>query len=234
MILNSEALFESCLIKTSKPQRQTLEEQLGESNEVLNIKMHKTPGNPVESLETPIEVLEELSNQIIKNDIKLGQDTSLQVEFADEPENNETFSEIETEELADVEEDEEEEEEAPRIPLTLGSEIQSMATVRFKDSETEHLNGLEEIDFDIIDDELKEVDLISSMNSLDANAMKLKKPNQVYYEIYKQARKKAKHAKKEAIMAFLEAKNIKKTYLLDDLDESDSDNSDLDNIEEFA
>jgi hypothetical protein len=64
--------------------------------------------------------------------------------------------------------------------------------------------------------------------------MTLKKPNQVYYEIYKQARKKAKQAKKEAIMAFLEAKNIKKTYMLEDLDESDSDNSDLDNIEDFA
>jgi hypothetical protein len=35
-------------------------------------------------------------------------------------------------------------------------------------------------------------------------------------------------------MAFLEAKNIKKTYMLEDLDESDSDSSELDNIEDFA
>ena len=55
----------------------------------------------------------------------------------------------------------------------------------------------------------------------------LKKPNQVYYEIYKTAREKAKNAKKEAILAFLEAKNIKKTYMLDDIDESDDEDEDL-------
>ena len=82
--------------------------------------------------------------------------------------------------------------------------------------------------------ELREVDLESSLEVLGDNAMQLKKPNQVYYEIYKQARKKAKQAKKEAIMAFLEAKNIKKTYMLEDLDESDSDTSEMDNIEEFV
>jgi hypothetical protein len=51
----------------------------------------------------------------------------------------------------------------------------------------------------------------------------LKKPNQVYYKIYKAAREKAKQAKKEAVIAFLEAKNIKKTYMLDDIEDSDSD-----------
>jgi hypothetical protein len=83
-------------------------------------------------------------------------------------------------------------------------------------------------------DELKEFDItdISTLESIT-----LKKPNQVYYELYKEARKKAKAAKKEAILAFLEAKNIKKTYMLETLDdsESDSDNEDdLDNISEFS
>jgi len=55
--------------------------------------------------------------------------------------------------------------------------------------------------------------------------MKLKKPNEFYYEIYKKAKEKAKLAKKEMMIAYLEAKNIKKTYMLDDLEDSDSDNS---------
>ena len=55
----------------------------------------------------------------------------------------------------------------------------------------------------------------------------LKKPNQVYYEIYQKAREKAKEAKKNAVLAFLEMKNIKKTYLLNDIDESDSDFDDF-------
>lgn len=55
----------------------------------------------------------------------------------------------------------------------------------------------------------------------------LKKPNQVYYQIYQKAREKAKEAKKNAIVAYLEMKNIKKTYMLDDIDESDSEFEDF-------
>ena len=51
----------------------------------------------------------------------------------------------------------------------------------------------------------------------------LKKPNQVYFELYKEARNKAKLAKKSAIIAYLEAKNIKKTYMIENLNDSDSD-----------
>lgn len=57
----------------------------------------------------------------------------------------------------------------------------------------------------------------------DDSTMKLKTPKDVYLEIYKKARQKALDAKKEAIKAFLEAKKIKETYLLDEwgLDSSD-------------
>lgn len=73
---------------------------------------------------------------------------------------------------------------------------------------------------------LKEVDLSSSLvNSLET--ITLKKPNQVHYENYKQARERAKNAKQIAIAAYLEAKNIKNTYMLDDID--DSDDSDFEN-----
>jgi len=73
---------------------------------------------------------------------------------------------------------------------------------------------------------LTEVDFSTGLeNGLES--ITLKKPNQVYYEIYKKARERAKAAKKEALLAYLEVKNIKKTYMLDDIDESDeSDESD--------
>ena len=41
--------------------------------------------------------------------------------------------------------------------------------------------------------------------------MKLKKPEEVYYEIYRLAKKKALKLKHQALLAFLEVKNIKKT-----------------------
>ena len=73
---------------------------------------------------------------------------------------------------------------------------------------------------------LKEVDLSTSLDN-NLETIQLKKPNQVYYEIYKKAREKAKEAKKNAILAYLEMKNIKKTYMLDDVDESDSEFDDF-------
>jgi rRNA-processing protein FCF1 len=74
---------------------------------------------------------------------------------------------------------------------------------------------------------LKEVDLFGTLDNT-LETLQLKNPNQVYYEIYQKAREKAKDAKKNAILAYLEMKNIKKTYMLDDIDESDSE------FEEFA
>ena len=50
---------------------------------------------------------------------------------------------------------------------------------------------------------------------LEKNVMKLKKPNEVYYKMYKNAKEKAILAKKLAIQSYLESKQIKKTYLLD-------------------
>jgi len=69
---------------------------------------------------------------------------------------------------------------------------------------------------------LKEVDLNSSLvNSLET--FTLKKPNQVYRDILEKARTKAKEAKRVALEAYLELKEIKKTYMIDDIDDSDSD-----------
>jgi hypothetical protein len=53
------------------------------------------------------------------------------------------------------------------------------------------------------------------------DSITLKKPNDVYYEIYKVAREKAKHMKKVAVEAYLEAKEIKTKYMLSDIDDSD-------------
>ena len=80
--------------------------------------------------------------------------------------------------------------------------------------------------------ELLEVDLdVNLENNLET--ITLKKPNQVYFELYKEARNKAKLAKKSAIIAYLEAKNIKKTYMIENLNDSDSDfDAEIDDVSE--
>jgi hypothetical protein len=77
-------------------------------------------------------------------------------------------------------------------------------------------------------DVLKEIDLATTLDN-NLESITLKKPNQVYYEIYQKAREKAKEAKKIAVAAYLELKQIKKTYMLDDIDESDD--SEVDNLD---
>ena len=74
---------------------------------------------------------------------------------------------------------------------------------------------------------LEELDNLHLNLENNLETMKLKKPNQVYFELYKEARNKAKLAKKNALLAYLEAKNIKKTYMLENFNDSDSD-SDID------
>ncbi len=69
---------------------------------------------------------------------------------------------------------------------------------------------------------------ITELTDLEEEKITLKSREDVYYEIYRQARKKARILKHQALLAFLEAKNIKKTYMLDDLEDDDSVISDLD------
>jgi hypothetical protein len=62
----------------------------------------------------------------------------------------------------------------------------------------------------------------------------LKNRNDVYYEMYREARRKAKYARDLALASYLEAKNIKNKYMLDDIDDSDDESgeSDLENDDE--
>mgnify|MGYP003344539280 FL=1 len=60
----------------------------------------------------------------------------------------------------------------------------------------------------------------------------LKKPNEIYLEIYKEARQKAKQMKQAAISAYLEAKHIKDKYMIIGMDDS-SDEEDVKEISEI-
>jgi hypothetical protein len=106
--------------------------------------------------------------------------------------------------------------------------VESVAPSNVKEDVNIELDIEELINPEDNDDDniLKEVDLtIALENSLET--ITLKKPNQVYYEIYKKAKDVARNAKQSAISAYNEVKNIKKTYMLDDSDESDINDDDF-------
>jgi hypothetical protein len=69
--------------------------------------------------------------------------------------------------------------------------------------------------------ELQEVNM-DEVEELEHMHMKLKKPTEVYYNMYRIAKQKARELKKNAIAAYLEAKQIKSAHMLEDSsDESD-------------
>jgi hypothetical protein len=76
--------------------------------------------------------------------------------------------------------------------------------------EPEEPDGLKEIELSL--DEIPETEQIQ-----------IKNRNDVYYKMYQDAKKKAKLARDLALSSYLEAKRIKNTYMLEDLDDSDSD-----------
>ena len=113
-----------------------------------------------------------------------------------------------------------------------------------KENENENENENDTLDIDIEFEDLNEVDkeddiglreIAQTELSLDktTDTITLKKPNQVYFELYKEAREKAKQAKKNAIIAYLEAKNIKKTYMIENMNDSESDiDAEIDDVSE--
>jgi len=84
-----------------------------------------------------------------------------------------------------------------------------------KENNLEKTNDLEEIDF--------------SLDNLTEEIVHIKERNEIYYNMYKDAKKKAKIAREFALSAYLEAKHIKNTYKLDDI--ADSDESDLEQLQ---
>jgi hypothetical protein len=95
-----------------------------------------------------------------------------------------------------------------------------------------HYNSINENDDnDIIDkDSIQE---IKNVKPLDLEPLILKNPSTIYYKIYQDARNKAKEAKKNALIAYLEAKKIKNTYMIEDNQYSDNEiDNDINNVTE--
>jgi len=84
------------------------------------------------------------------------------------------------------------------------------------DSNTVDSNQLQEINLDVLEE-------------LEHMHMKLKKPTEVYYDMYRIVKQKAKEFKKNAIAAYLEAKQIKSAHMLEDSDSDDDNDDDDDN-----
>ena len=81
-------------------------------------------------------------------------------------------------------------------------------------------------------EELCEIDLDLDKMDDEIETISIKNKNDVYYKMYQEAREKAKVARDLALSAYLEAKRIKNTYMLDVDSDSDSEEEEDSDSEE--
>ena len=166
--------------------------------------------------------IEESRNQSDEEDKIKEEKAEEKVEEEEKVKEEETVEEEKAEEKAEEEEKAKEEEKA---------EEKIEEEEKAKEEENGEINNIITLEKPLEKVEvLQEVNL--EYNDTDSEMMHLKNPNEVYYEIYVTARKKAKLAKQQAVEAYLEAKNIKNKYMLENIEDSDDDDELFQNSEE--
>tara|TARA_B100001287_G_scaffold235848_1_gene208155 strand:+ start:22359 stop:23540 length:1182 start_codon:yes stop_codon:yes gene_type:complete len=137
-------------------------------------------------------------------------DDTIEVD-TDEPESLEENIIIETSEDNEALKNEEPDKESNDITLeesiSLQPEIENV-----ENSDTTEKNDLDDFEFNV---DLEKIDKEESFT--------IKPHNDIYYERYREAQKRARIAKNLALQAYLEAKEIKNKYRLDDIDSDDDD-----------
>ena len=208
MVLNNDLLFNNCLIKTDNTHR-------------LNGKIKDTPAEDIIKCVEEDTLEDEPTTMVVENqnDNRDGGDEPIQT-----TEDKENIT-IKTDELGlSILEDLTENE----ITKDGGATTEEDSILDIPENiQSDNLEVLAEME-----PELTEIDFNCTLEDT-IEEIKLKKPNQVYFELYKEAKKKAKLAKRSAIIAYLEAKNIKKTYMIENVNDSDSDfDAEIDEVSE--
>ena len=241
MVLNSYEMFESCLIKRNPGVKPDIETKINnlEENTIIyktnivepSINERKTEEIMNETNESvfPINTKVDPSLEEFTPDIEneyLEENGAIRPLYQNDKDNNKKSNEIKEDVVDLINKDIDLEEDSKKIEENTNIKLNIEEKETSPPSETENRIHDIRIDTDVYtdNDELTEINDIN-LNIDTLEPIKLKKPNEFYYEIYKKAKEKAKQAKKEMMIAYLEAKNIKKTYMLDDLEDSDSDNS---------
>lgn len=238
MILKPENLFEKCLFKTNqvitlkKDNYIPTEESVNNDN---NNDVNDTQSSHSDNNEGETNIISDNHTTHVDDDIN----------------NNSNDNESLAEDIENVEEDNNNEETEKQIidefhSDTLDNEkiaTQTENTLESLENTSNHDNLNEEPENkevstenkkDLEDQKDESSDLQEVNLSLDEipeqNSISIKNKDNVYYQMYKEAKSKAKVARDLAISSYLEAKRIKNLYMLDDT--TDTDDSDFENIEE--
>ena len=236
MILKPENLFEKCLFKSGSVINLKNNKINDLQDESDNNKIQETVdtnyvdkeenNNVVTSNET-ITNNQSHDNEVLVEDVEDDDDDIIQENDTKKDEENEEtiISVAESNTLDDDKKIEHPENTLEGLENTL-SKDELKETENKKDFSIEDEKDLE--NQKEVTNDLQEVNL--SLDEIpEQNSISIKNKNNVYYQMYKEAKSKAKVARDLAISSYLEAKRIKNLYMLDDT--TDTDDSDFENIE---
>jgi len=214
MILNNKPLFKGCVIKRSNEENIVGTKEIEKENELEQTTSNVVTDNIHTSLGDNSEEI--INSKETKNESNTIQDSILETLEDDNDECNDNTT-IDTEiDNKNIESD---------------NYVETNSSIPQENNSDLHEDNLEEKLEEMESNDLEDITTQLSVNDNESK-ITLKKPNEVYYEIYKIAKDKAKQHKKAAISHYLEAKKIKNTYLLDDLDNSDESSEEEDSDSE--
>jgi hypothetical protein len=233
MVVSPDPFLDSCFIKRNdKPQIPAQVNSVQSLEVNTNTNLTNTNTHTLESVkDEPYNLTittDKLQTQTQKTIDNLNSSSSKEQDSKQNQKNNDILG---LEEVTDFVFEDEEDKKQDTQPKSATKMESNMKIEEDNENITLEIEDLNIPDKKEIEDPnaLREMDLLGdSLENLEP--MTLKQPNQVYYEIYQKARERAKQAKQAAILAYLEVKNIKKTYMLDDINESDDEEFNMDEI----
>jgi hypothetical protein len=215
MTMNVDIIFENCLIKKHH-HNSGLIQNVNEDTEAVevtevadNIKKDIKKNEIVDLEEVPEIVFDEDDNTVDTSTNNISEDILNDIIENSKSNNNDTLGIVNV--LSNTTNEANKSNSKDMLNNSINASIESTNEL----DELDELDELNEITLDI--EEL----LPENTNTLEIPVIKLKKPNEVYYDLFNKAKIKAREAKKMAIQSYLEAKKIKETYLLEDVDLSE-------------
>jgi hypothetical protein len=219
LVIDEKPIFNSCLIKPKKKYD-------SESNEKVNENRDHDTSNAMGQTEEcmPTSVV---SNIYVDVDVGLANDCITHGNGVANDDSTTTATAAATVATAETTIQIIKENEMMRENESAENNVESLGELKEETTQNEKVNEHENetVEMHQHEGELVEVNL-DIPQELDSGfeKIKLQNANDVYYKMYKEAKEKAKSAKKIAVEAYLAAEEIKFTYNLVD-NESDSDNS---------
>ena len=250
MILENKPKYQSCMIKIKKEKKVHYEDEEDKNDEDLE----KTLDDQEKENDEEEEVGEDDKKSVVEQEVEEEvehdddkKDTEQEVEQDDDKKDTEqeVEQEVEQDDKNEVNENSDLEKEVNNKELTLEKDLKENEETDITDNtnslepnrnnnESENLDKLEnpkqkdnmeEVNETLVkNNDLNEIVLDVPKN--ENETMSLRNPNEVYLDIYKAARQKAKEAKRQAIKAYLTVKKIKQQYLIDESEISEEESDD--------